>query len=69
MNRGVRNSLRWLHILLGGLIIGTYLYSPWGSVAAFRGIVLWVVFPTLAITGLVLWQWARIARLLYGRAR
>lgn len=64
MSPELRAALRWLHIGLGAVILGTYLYSPWGDVAPFRALVLWVAFPALALSGLVLWQWGRIARLL-----
>ena len=64
MSRELRIALRWLHIGLGAVIVGTYLYSPWSDVELFRVLVLWVAFPALGLSGLVLWQWGRIARLL-----
>jgi len=45
MSPGLRNALRWLHIALGAVILGTFLYSPgarrlpfapWSSGAPFR---------------------------------
>ena len=68
MSPGLRSVLRWTHIMLGAVIVGTYLYSPWGEVPAFRALVLWVAFPALGLSGLMLWQWGRLARLL-GRRR
>ncbi len=66
MTPGFRNALRWLHIGLGAVILGTYVYSPWADVDAFRALVLWVAFPALGLSGLALWQWNRIARI-FGR--
>lgn len=68
MTPAFRNALRWLHILLGAVILGTYVYSPCGDAPAFRALVLWVAFPALALSGLLLWQGGRLARLL-GRRR
>ena len=31
MSPELRNALRWIHIVLGAVILGTYLYSPWGN--------------------------------------
>jgi len=64
MTSELRNALRWPHIGLGAVIVGTYLYSPWGEAPAFRALVLWVAFPALGLSGLALWQWGRIVRLL-----
>ena len=64
MSRGLRTTLRWLHIVLGAVIVGTYLYSPLGEAPAFRALVLWGAFPALGLSGLAMWQWGRIARLL-----
>lgn len=62
-----RTALRWLHILLGAVILGTYVYAPWADAPAFRALVLWIAFPALALSGLLLWQGGRLARLLRPR--
>jgi len=69
MTPAFRNALRWLHILIGAVILGTYVYSPWGDAAAFRALVLWVAFPALGLSGLMLWQGGRIARSVRGAWR
>ena len=57
----IRKGLRWFHIA-GGLILGTYLYSPWGSDPTFTAITLFVVTPGLAISGIWMWKQGIIAR-------
>lgn len=58
----VRKTLRWFHIV-GGLILGTYLYSPWGSDPTFTAITLFVVTPALAISGICMWKQGAISQL------
>ncbi|MEO1192832.1 MAG: hypothetical protein AAFY02_13810 [Pseudomonadota bacterium] len=59
----LRQSLRWFHIL-GGLIIGTYLYSPWSSNAAFSVLTLYLVTPALVLSGLAMWKQSVLLRFL-----
>ncbi len=61
----VRKALRWFHIV-GGLTLGTYLYSPWGTDPTFTAITLFVVTPALALSGLSMWKQAAISRLFRG---
>ena len=56
-----RRALRWLHIV-GSVVLGVYLYSPWGSEPAFRAVVLFGVFPALGASGGAMWLWPRIVR-------
>lgn len=57
----LRNVLRWFHIL-GGLVIGTYLYSPWSSDPVFTMVTLYIVTPAIVISGVCMWQQGKIAR-------
>ena len=61
-----RRALRWLHIV-GGVVLGVYLYSPWGAEPAFRAAVLFGVFPALGASGLAMWLWPRLVRAWRGR--
>lgn len=57
----LRTYLRWLHIA-GGLIIGTYLYSPWSANAAFAALTLYVVTPTVVLSGIAMWKQGPLMR-------
>jgi thiosulfate reductase cytochrome b subunit len=58
----IRTIVRWFH-LGAAAIIGTSVYSPWSSDPVFASALKFAVFPLLALTGLVLWQQARLRRL------
>ncbi|MEM8800979.1 MAG: hypothetical protein AAGF55_00420 [Pseudomonadota bacterium] len=62
-----RASLRWFHIV-GGLILGTYLYSPWSANAAFAAVTLYVVTPALVLSGLAMWKQGALMRLFRRKA-
>jgi hypothetical protein len=63
-NKQLRIVSRLIH-LVGSGFIGTYVYSSaLSSDPTFAFIVQFVVFPSLAITGLVMWQQPRISKLL-----
>ena len=57
----LRQVLRWFHIF-GGIILGTYLYSPWSADPVFTAITLFVVTPGLAISGLLMWKQGAVSR-------
>ncbi len=57
----LRKSLRWFH-LIGGGVVGTYLYSPWSANDTFTAVTLYLVVPFLAVSGIAMWQQARLAR-------
>lgn len=57
----LRRTLRWVHIATAA-IIGTYLYSPWSADPAFAAVTLYAVFPLMALSGVAMWQQARLAR-------
>jgi uncharacterized protein (DUF2141 family) len=54
-NSTKRNVARWLHIGVGS-IIATYIYSPWGELAAFQFFTKAIVIPLTIISGLWLWK-------------
>ena len=61
-------SLRWsrtlhrrMHLLLAS-VLGVYLYSPLGGVQTFELVVQAVVFPTLALSGILLWRGRQLRR-------
>jgi len=54
-NKNLRNVLRALHLVVGGLVIA-YLYSPLGNVEWFGNLVRISVIPVLVISGVSMWQ-------------
>lgn len=62
-NKRIRTITRIIH-LIGAALISAYLYTPLGGEPAFMLVVRAVVVPLLGLTGLVLWQQARVLRLL-----
>lgn len=58
----IRTTLRWVHLSAAALI-GVSVYSPWISDPVFAAALKFAVFPSLTLTGLVLWQQARLRRL------
>lgn len=61
----LRSLLRWGHIVAAA-VIGTYLYSPWSDNAVLSFLTLWVVFPMMALSGLGMWQFGRLTRMMRG---
>ncbi|MDZ7702856.1 MAG: hypothetical protein U5L04_00035 [Trueperaceae bacterium] len=62
-NKRLRVFSRWIHIV-GAALLGTYLYSPWGSEAWFTALMRWGVMPVLVLTGVAMWKQAQVGRLL-----
>ncbi|MCP4139891.1 MAG: hypothetical protein GY755_06315 [Chloroflexi bacterium] len=63
-NRRMRQILRIIHIVAAAFM-GTYLYSPWSDIAAFKAFVLWIVFPVgFVLTGIWMWQMPKISKFL-----
>jgi hypothetical protein len=58
----VRMILRWIHIAAGIFVVG-YVYKFHADAGATR-VAQTVVVPTIAVSGLWLWQQGRIVRLL-----
>ena len=57
-----RRIIRWFHILTSA-VVGTYLYSPFSSDPTFAFITLYVVFPLMGLSGIAMWQQAKVLRL------
>lgn len=69
-NRRLRDAQRAAH-LLGGLMLGFYVYLPLIGGAAPRvaeALMQAVVFPLVAVTGLLMWQLPRLRKRLRDRA-
>lgn len=66
-NRTTRIVLRWTHLLVGWMI-GVFVYTPMRENETFVLLMQVVFVPAVFVTGLWMWQQARIKRL-YGRAR
>lgn len=62
MNKTTRTVLRWTHLLVG-FLIGVYVYTPARNDEAFVLFMQAAVFPGVTLTGLWMWQQARIRRL------
>ena len=61
----LRRTLRWAHIIAGAYV-GTYLLSPlYGNAVA--TLAAQIIVIALGISGLAIWQWPRVAKLLYAR--
>ena len=60
-NRRLRSVVRWLH-LIGGSLIATFIYAPWGQAPLFVGLMRWGIIPLLILSGLVLWQQAWLTK-------
>ncbi|MCL9773774.1 hypothetical protein [Vibrio methylphosphonaticus] len=64
--RTTRLVLRWVHII-GALLIGTALYSPLKSNQSFMTLVLFILVPVVAITGIAMWKQGKLMALLKPR--
>ena len=62
-NKALRVALRWSHILAGALVAAV-VYSPLRENAAFVLAAQVALLPVLILTGLWMWQQARVRRLL-----
>lgn len=64
--RRIRTQQRSAHLAAGLVVlVGVYAGPLLGSV--FAGVVEWVAFPALVLTGVTMWKWPRIRRFLRGR--
>ncbi len=63
---GMRAGQRVLH-LAASVVLGAYIYSPWGADPTFSVVVRFLLLPLLAATGLAMWQYPRVARAMRGR--
>jgi hypothetical protein len=62
LNR-LRTILRICHLTFGMLLM-PYIYSPLGDVAAFEWVVRIALFPLSVVTGIAMWQPAKLRKLL-----
>lgn len=63
-----RMAMRWAHLSLS-FLLGLFVYSPLVQDELFAGLVRGVVFPAMTLSGVLMWQQGRIARLTRGAAR
>ncbi len=61
-NKQLRQTVRLLH-LVASFILGAFIYGPWGAGSILEGLIQFLIFPGLAVSGLILWQQPRLARL------
>jgi hypothetical protein len=61
-NKQLRLILRYTH-LAAGTLIGLFVYSPLGYVPAFELLVQIGLIPVVVLTGIWIWQQARVRRL------
>ena len=66
-NKQTRDVQRWLHLTFAAAL-GTYVYSPWSADPTFAFVMKVLVFPALALTGFLLWQWTRLRKRFSGPA-
>lgn len=59
--KGLRDAERWLHIVVGILLLAL-VFTPLGS-SALGGALRIVLVPLLVTSGIVMWQHARITRM------
>ncbi len=63
-NKQIRDLQRVTH-LVAALVLVLYVYLPLGSVPLLATVVQFGVLPPLAATGLQMWQWTRLRKLLH----
>ncbi|BBM67409.1 hypothetical protein [Vibrio alfacsensis] len=57
----MRQVLRWIHILCA-LLVGAALYSPLKTNEAFMTLVLFILVPLVAITGVMMWKQGKVMK-------
>jgi len=67
-NKNLRNVIRIIH-LIAAAIFGMYFYSPIAGDETLRLIIQFVTLPSIALTGVALWQQAYLNKLLNRNAR
>jgi hypothetical protein len=61
-NKQLRLILRYTH-LAAGILVGLFVHSPLGDVPAFELLVQIALIPIVVLTGIWVWQQARVSRL------
>ncbi len=64
-NKQLRIIIRWIHVI-GGVMLGAFVYSPLREISEFVLLMQFVVIPVLTVSGLALWQQARLNKWLKG---
>jgi hypothetical protein len=59
----LRMILRWVHIILG-LVILCYIYSPWAASVSFQLLVKFIIVPVIVVTGIWIWKFTAFNKLL-----
>ena len=67
-NKTLRNVIRIIH-LVAAAAFGMYFYSPIAGNETLKLIIQFVTLPSIALTGLALWQQAYLSKLLNRNAR
>lgn len=62
-NKQIRDIQRITH-LVAALVLALYVYLPLGSVPLLTTVLQFGVLPLLAATGMLMWQWTRLRKLL-----
>ncbi len=62
-NKQVRDLQRVTH-LVAALVLVLYVYLPLGSVPLLTTVLQFAVLPLLTATGMLMWQWTRLRKLL-----
>ena len=57
-----RQIARAIHTV-GSVVIAIYIYSSWSNDPVFTAMVQFVTIPLLALTGITMWQQARLLKL------
>ena len=60
-NKHLRKQLRLIHILASA-ILGMFIYSPWRNNQTLFLAMGFAIFPIVALTGLWMWQGARLKK-------
>ena len=63
-NKQIRDIQRVTH-LVAALVLVLYVYIPLGRVPLLTTVMQFGVLPLLAVTGLLMWQWTRLRKLLH----
>jgi hypothetical protein len=63
-----RTAQRGVH-LLTGLVLAVCVYADSATNELVEGVIRWLVLPILVATGLAMWQWPRLRRLVRGQRR
>jgi hypothetical protein len=63
-NKQIRDIQRITH-LVAALVLVLYVYLPLGSVPLLTTMLQFAVLPLLAATGMLMWQWTRLRKLLH----